>query len=121
MDTVTDDPGQQPKRRLYLPPTSPEKLREDRLVTEAENTAAGYRYLTVEHPAEDKALVDELVAAAWRTERIRSTHRGDDELNLMIEPSTDGATADDVVDDLERLAHQLSPQDSTWHIRRSAR
>ena len=89
---------------------------------EAEYTAAGYRYLTVEHPAADKAFIEELVVAAWRTGRIRSTHRGDDELNLMIEPSagTD-TTADEVVDDLERLAHQLTPQGSTWHIRRSAR
>lgn len=118
---MTDEPGQQDKPALYLRHSS-DSPHEDRLLAEAERTAAGHRFLTIEHPAGDKALVDELLAEARRTERVHSIHRQEDELTIEIHPPTGTAkwarTADELVDALERLAHQLS---STWRTRRSAR
>jgi hypothetical protein len=120
---VTDDPARQDKRALYLRPI-PHDQHERVLVDEAERTAAGHRFLTVEHPAGDKALVDELAAAAWRTERVRGTQRQDDQLTIEIHPLAGAQwarTADEVVNALEQLACQLEPRAGDWRIRRSAR
>jgi hypothetical protein len=99
-------------------------LAERQLVDEAELLAAGYRFLTVEHgDAEDDeqaTLVKRLSDTAWATGRVRRTQGGNDYLTVYVEPPTgDQPNADEVVNQLELLAHELNP--GWWRIRRSTR
>jgi hypothetical protein len=94
------------------------------LLDEAELTAAGHRFLAIEHgdPEDDAqaTLVRRLSDTAWATGRVRRTHGGNDHLTIDVEPPTgEQPAADDVVDHLEHLAHELNP--GWWRIRRSAR
>jgi hypothetical protein len=95
------------------------------LVGEAELTAAGYRFLTVEHgdPEDDDQArrVDALSKAAWATGRVQSSRGGNDYRTFEVTPAAepDQASADEVVDVLERQAHTLNP--GWWRVRRAAR
>ncbi|WP_410570597.1 hypothetical protein [Amycolatopsis sp. cmx-4-61] len=95
------------------------------LIGEAELTAAGHRFLTVDHgdPEDDDQArrVDALSRAAWATRRVHSSRGGNDSRTFQITPATapDQPGADDVVDQIEQQARTLNP--GWWRIRRSAR
>jgi hypothetical protein len=95
------------------------------LADEAELTAAGYRFLTVEHgdPEDDDQMtrVSALSDAGWKTSRVRTIQAGNDYLTIHVDPprAPGQPTADEVVNQLEQVADQLNP--GWWRIRRSAR
>lgn len=95
------------------------------LVTEAELTAIGHRFLTVDHgdPEDDDqlALVSGLRIAAWDTRRVTTIHGGNDYLTIHVRPPTESGqpAAEVVLNQLELRAHELNP--GWWRIRRGAR
>ena len=98
-----------------------EQLEAEALADEAEQAAHGVRHLTVEHGDPETADDERRLHLLWQwahdnRERARITIRGSNDTTIWF---IAGPAADELVADLEALAHQFNPR--WWRIRRAAR